>query len=156
MWFRRAMETDPNNYDACYRKLSYLEPKWHGSTEAMLEFGRECLASEKWGGRVPLILVDAHDALARYAEKANRAAYWKQPGVWPDLKASFEKFFKLYPKAVSWRHNYARCAYWCEQWEDLNEQLKLMGPINYAYFGGETEYEKMVALAKEHQAKAVK
>jgi hypothetical protein len=101
-------------------------------------------------------MVDAHDALARYVEKEDRADFWKRPEVWPDLKASFEKFFRLEPKAVSWRHNYARYAYWCEQWEDLNEQLKLMGEINYAYFGGENEYEKMVALAKEHQAKPVK
>ncbi len=120
----------------------------------MLVFGRECLNSDKWGWRVPLVLVDAHDAAAAYIRDAEaRKAYWKQPKVWPELKASFEKFFRLNPDAVSWRHNYARYAYWCEQWDDLNRQLALMGPVNYSYFGGKEEYEKMVQLAKEHGGK---
>ena len=49
-WFQRAMALDPNNYEACQSKLDYLQPKWHGSREDMLEFGRTCVASETWGG----------------------------------------------------------------------------------------------------------
>ena len=28
LWFQRAMELNPNDYDACNYKLLYLEPKW--------------------------------------------------------------------------------------------------------------------------------
>lgn len=70
-----------------------------------------------------------------------------------DIKRSFEKFFELNPKAISWRHNYARYAYWCEQWDVLQEQINLMGEeINYSYFGGREEFDKMVKLAAEHGA----
>ena len=62
LWFDRAMELDPNDYDACYYKLYYLEPKWYGSVKDMLDFGRECVDSKVWGGRVPLVLTDAHYA----------------------------------------------------------------------------------------------
>lgn len=151
LWFTRAMELNTNNYDACAGKLLYLYPQWYGSRDDMLEFGRQCVQSDKWGGNVPLILADAHEQLARYIrDPPAKSAYWKQPDVWPDIKASFEKFFRLNPAEIGWRHNYARAAYTCEQWKDLNEQLKLLGPVNYAFFGGSDEFDKMVRLAKEH------
>ena len=60
LWFQRAMELDPNDYDACSAKCLYLEPKWYGSIEEMLTFCRSCVTNKHWGGRVPLILVNAH------------------------------------------------------------------------------------------------
>jgi hypothetical protein len=153
LWFNRAMELAPNDYDACKAKLYYLEPKWYGSAEEMLSFGRECAASEKWNGFVPLVLAEAHDSLSRYAQKADDTNYWQRAEVWPDVKASFERFFTLHPEAFSWRHNYARYAYLCEQWDSLNEQLKLLGEVNYDYFGGKAEFEKMASLAAEHTRK---
>jgi hypothetical protein len=153
-WFDRAMKADTNNYTACDRKRYYLEPKWHGSPEEMLAFGRQCVASTNWAGRVPLILVDTHDALARYLPKETRTNYWtSSPTIWRDIKNSFEKFFQLNPDAIGWRHNYARYAYWCEQWTDLKRQIALLGPLNYSYFGGKAEYDKMVRLANERAAK---
>lgn len=153
MWFSRAMVLDPNCYDACDAKRYYLEPKWYGSAEEMLAFGRDCVRTKAWGGHVPLVLVDAHAALVGYLDESQRAAYWKQPGVWTDLKAAFERFFELEPNAIGWRHNYAKYAYLCEQWKDLNKQLTYLDNVNYDYFGGEAEFEKMVRLAKEHARK---
>jgi hypothetical protein len=153
MWFKRATDLNPNYYDAFEAKRYYLEPKWHGSPEDMLEFGRQCVNSEKWGGHVPLILRDAHESLVKYLEKSEQADYWKRPEVWKDIKASFEKFFTLNPEEKGWRHNYALYAYRAEQWDDLNRQLPLLGEINYEFFGGKDEYDKIVRLAKEHARK---
>jgi hypothetical protein len=69
--------------------------------------------------------------------------------VWRDIKSAFEKFFLLNPDAVSWRHNYARFAYWCENWDALNRQLRLLGSTNYSYFGGKEEFEKMARMTTE-------
>src|SRR6185503_19500901 len=44
-WFKRAMDLDPKNYRACDIKLGYLQPKWYGSAEDMVAFGRECLTN---------------------------------------------------------------------------------------------------------------
>lgn len=152
-WFDRAMVADPNNYQACSTLLNYLLPRWYGSREAMLAFGRECVNNPKWGGTVPLILADAHYQHNRY-DGPSDASYWLEPDVWPDLKLSFETFFKANPKAISWRHNYARYALWCHQWDAFLEQLPLMGDqINYAYFGGEKEFEAMVKQAKANATK---
>ena len=155
-WWEKAMEANPNNYDACDRLLYFLLPKWYGSREEMIAFGHECAASDKFGGTVPLILADTHYMFNKNYGPTN-ASYWLKPDVWPDIKLSFEKFFERNPKAISWRHNYARYAYWCRQWDVLQEQINLMGDdINYSYFGGREKYDAMVKLAVENGAAAKK
>lgn len=147
-WWEKAMEANPNNYNACDKLLGFLLPRWYGSREDMLAFGRECVASDKFGGTVPLILADAHYTYMNRDVRDDK--YWLLPDVWPDIKLSFERFFELNPKAISWRHNYARYAYWCQQWDALQEQIGLMGDdINYSYFGGREKYDEMVKLAAE-------
>ena len=45
---------------------------------------------------------------------------------------------------------YALYAYRCQRWDKLNELLPKLGRVNYDYFGGKSEFDKMVALAKQH------
>jgi peroxiredoxin len=154
-WFRRAIDLDPNNYDACQRKLLYLQPKWHGSLEDMLAFGWECAESPNWGGKVPLTLFDARVQVMYYTkhfqgEKFDASEYWKQPEVWPDIQEAFEKFFQLNPEATGWYHDYALYAYRCERWQALNRLLPKLGKVNYDFFGGQAEFDKMARLAKQH------
>ncbi|HXT12992.1 MAG TPA: hypothetical protein VN873_15630 [Candidatus Angelobacter sp.] len=151
-WFQRAMRLNTNNYDACSEKLRYLRPEWYGSRDDMLAFGRECAASTTWGGRVPLILVDAHYDCAVSLPQEDRAAYWKQPDVWPDIQSSYEKFFQLNPDVKDdYRYYYARYAFYCGQWQDFNKQVKLIrdadGTVNTAFFGGDEEFDKMMEQA---------
>jgi hypothetical protein len=151
LWFDRAMKLDPNNTDACNSKLWYLEPKWYGSVEDMLAFGRECVHNTKWGGRVPLILVDAHIAIRNeFIPDTERSAYWSRPEVWADLKSAHTRFFELYPDASGWYPNYAWYAYQAGDWSAFNEMVPKLGPANYDFFGGETNFNQMVAVAKAH------
>ena len=154
LWFGRAMELNTNNFMACRAKLNYLEPKWYGSREAMIAFGRECVASATWGGRVPLALLDAHENLSHYLSADEQSEYWRQPDVWPDLNAAFERFFALNPQSVSWYQTWALYAYRCDQWDKLNELIPKFERVDYNYFGGRTEYERMVDLAAMHSGKA--
>jgi len=154
LWFQRAMDLNTNNYDACSDKLNYLEPKWGGSTDEMLQFGRECVENPKWGGHVPLILMDVHNLIHSYfTDDSQKDGYWKQPQVWADIKSAFDRFFELNPDEVSWYHNYAWYAYQAEDWDTLNEIIPKLGPVNYKFFGGEDEFNKMVQLAKDHASK---
>lgn len=154
LWFSRAMQTDPDNYNACEYKLHYLYPQWYGSRDNMIAFGRECVASTNWGGTVPLILSDAHHEYWLYLDDSEeKSNYWKQADVWPDIQASFERFFELNPAATEYYHNYAWYAYHAEQWNKLNELIPKLGTVNYNYFGGKDEFDKMVQLAKEHAGK---
>ena len=154
LWFSRAMALNPNNYEACENKLHYLYPQWYGSRDDMVAFGKECAASTNWGGNVPLILSDAHREYWLYLNDADeKSNYWTQPDVWPDIKIAFDRFFELNPDAIGYYHNYAWFAYHCEQWDALNEIIPKLGLVNYSYFGGEDEFNKMVQLAKDHAAK---
>ena len=153
LWFNRAMDLDPNYYDACSQKLYYLEPKWYGSVEDMLDFGRECVQNTNWGGRVPLILVDAHYNICNeFTDESERTNYWKQPDVWADIKSAYERFFQLHPDDTSSIPYYAWYAYHTENWDKLNELIPKLGPANYAFFGGKDEFDKMVQTAKENSS----
>jgi hypothetical protein len=150
LWFNRAMQADTNDYDACSSKLYYLEPKWYGSVDDMLAFGRECVENKKWGGHVPLVLMDAHIAIQQqFIEDSEKTNYWKQPVVWLDLKNAFERFFELNPEEIGWYHNYAWYAYQAEQWTTFNSLIPKLAPGNYDIFGGKTNFEQMVALARD-------
>ena len=67
-WFWRAMNADNDNLDACNKKLLWLEPKWHGSPEDMLEFARTCRDTKNWRSGIPLLV-------------AERITDW--PGIYP-------------------------------------------------------------------------
>lgn len=155
LWFNRAMEDDPNDYDACSAKLNYVQPKWGGSVQDMLDFGHECVRNPNWGGNVPLILADVHDAIqSQYIDDSEKTNYWKQADVWPDIKSSFDRFFLINSNTVSWRHNYALYAYKCGQWDEFLHQITLFSSgTNYSYFGGKEAFDNMVRLANENTGK---
>jgi hypothetical protein len=150
-WFQRAMKLDPNNYQACRNKLHWLLPQWYGSRDDMLAFGRACVASTNWGGQVPLTLVDAHSEFVRTLEADARSAYWLAPDVWPDIKRAYEKYAQINPALTRFRYPYAAYAFRCEQWQDFNEQIKIIRQNdvspNYNYFGGKDVFDKMAEQA---------
>jgi hypothetical protein len=154
IWFQRAMKVNPACYQACSSKLYYLEPKWYGSADEMLAFGRECLRNPNWKGNVPLIILDAHESLSRQLGTEEKTAYWHSRPVWEDVEAAFEAFFKVNPTWTGYRHNQAKYAYQCGRWEvflGLVPELDVNGSgINYEYFGGEEAFKQMVATAKSH------
>ena len=149
LWFDRAMALDPACYNAAYTKAWYLQPKWYGSQIDALAFGWECVKSKVWKGRVPLMLFEAHRMLANDKAIGLKDAYWRQPGVWEDVRDSFERFFELNPKAVGWRHEYALYAFKCRQLDKFLDLLPQMGWVNYPYFGGEKRFAEMVAEAEQ-------
>ena len=154
MWFARAMDLAPNNYDACRCKLHYLYPQWYGSRDDMLAFGRECVANTNWGGYVPITLVDAHTEFNQFSttNEETRLAYWKQPDVWPDIKAAYDRFFQLNPEETGIYKNYASYAYHADQWTDFLKIAEKVRPEDYSFFGDKGEFSKMITHAKESLA----
>ncbi len=156
LWFQRAMRLDTNNVNACCNKLLYLEPKWYGSAKDEIAFGRECVASTNWGGKVPLMLVRAHRALTEYLpkDKEKRDAYWQTPSVWDDVQSAYTKYFKANPKDLKEHKDYAVLAYTGQHWDVLNEQLTVLGPDNYGLLGDEDKIYDIVGAAKRHAVKS--
>ena len=153
LWFRRAMQADPDYLHACECKLLYLEPKWHGSAPDMLAFGRECAQTRNWRGRLPLILVDAHERLAKY-QTGKEDDYFPRSGVWADIQSVLEPFSKQYPRMKWWRSRYAHFACRCGQWEAANRQFVLLGKDALPNaFGGPERYEQLRQEAARRAAK---
>jgi hypothetical protein len=149
LWFGRAMALDPAGYDAARAKAWYLQPKWHGSEDETIAFGRECVKSTEWKGRVPLILWQAHTMLADDRASGLKDAHWTRPGVWADVRDSFERFFELNPQATGWRHNYALYAFKCGAFDQFLDLVPQLGRIHHAFFGGETRFQEMIAEAEQ-------
>jgi hypothetical protein len=149
LWFERGMKLNPNNYDLCSAKLEYLRPRWYGSINEMIAFGRACTGNADYSGPVRLLLADAHyEASREIQDDAKRADYWQQPNVWRDIQSTFEQFFQLYPQEVGYRHNYARYASMCGQWQSFLDQARLFPTTNYQYFGGEERFRRLVKAAE--------
>jgi hypothetical protein len=150
-WYQRTIKADPDCYEVASRKLYYLFPRWHGTHEDMLAFGQECVATENWRGGIPFILVQAHNAISR--ETTDEKAYFLRPEVWSDIKRTFEGYLVNAPQDIDKRSEYARFATRAEQWDDANEQFKILkDTANYSYFGGKGTYDylrrKAARLAK--------
>ena len=150
LWYQRAIKFPQNRYEAVRQKLRYLHPQWYGSEEECLGFAREVVKSASFFGREPLQLYHTHEALADYFGKS-RPDYWTEAQVWPDLKASFERFFEVSGDDNSWRHNYVMCAWRCRQWPAFDEEAAKLTDINYAYFGGQEAFEEVKRFAREQR-----
>jgi len=153
-WFARGMAINPANYDACSRKLVYLEPKWYGSEKDMLDFGRECTRSTNWSGRVHMVIIEAHRRLSEYLPKDQQQTYWQRPEVWKDIKESMDRFYGRYPGSTSGHTTFARYAFLCGQKDILREQLRLLPYTNYTALGGKEQFEKMLRTLQEDSATA--
>jgi hypothetical protein len=147
-WWGRAMEADPDDYNACWLKMSYLGPRAMGSATEMIRFGRECVSGGNWEGRLPFILVDAHVRLAGY-ETDPDAYFTGSPDVWRDIRSVFEPYLMRYPRSVRDRSNYAYHAARCGQWEVARRQFEILGDDpDLESFGTRDAYEYLRRRAK--------
>ncbi|MDB5172377.1 MAG: hypothetical protein JWN51_1150, partial [Phycisphaerales bacterium] len=153
LWFHRAMESDPDSYEACVAKLAYLSPAWHGSAGQMLGFGRECLATENWRAGLPLILVQAHNRLSEGAPDSRQ--YFERPEVWADIREVFTGAVLNFPNDVNLRCEYAKYAAKCGQWDAAHRQFEIIGdkPV-LAVFGSQASYDYLRKKAKHLAAQA--
>ncbi len=147
-WFQRAVSADPDNYEACSKKAYYLEPKWYGSPEDMLQFGRECFATENWSCRIPLVLGDARATLARY--QSDSAAYFRDPAVWADIDKSYFDYLLAHPNDYVARSYYTLLACKSRQWSIARDQFTTLGNhAVYRTFGGKQAYLNYLSQAEQ-------
>jgi hypothetical protein len=58
LWFQRALQVNPNDYDAYAMKEFYLLPRWYGTEQDEWDFGMECAKGGNWAAKIPMIIVD--------------------------------------------------------------------------------------------------
>jgi hypothetical protein len=159
MWYQRAMDADPENYDACTAKLYYLEPKWYGSPEEMIAFGRQCAATGNWDSNIPMLLGKAYFDLSKYGSgdydgmpkpdffKANPAAAWQ------DLAPLFAEYFRRAPHSDVVRSQYALAAFWCGHPVEARQAFaQLNDHWDPSLFHDEAAFHKAIDQAKAQAA----
>lgn len=146
-WFQRGIEANPDDYRLCSNKLYAILPRWLGSHEEMLEFGRQCAATENMWGSIPNILLDVHGWIA--AESPDRDEYFKQPSVWDDTHKIFEDRLLIWQTADN-RSRFAQWAAKCGHWDVVADQCDKLGDHpDPQIFPDHQAYEALRAKAKE-------
>ncbi len=126
-WYLRAVEHNPDNWDAHFMKLFFLTPKWGGSEEEMFTFARGLVAEGNWHTRTPFILVEAHLELANYVRRSHNRSYYLKPGVWEDISEVYQSYLERYPDMDQQRSAYTEFAILAQQWQVAAEQLEILG-----------------------------
>jgi hypothetical protein len=145
-WWQRAMRADPHNTEACSKKMYFLEPKWHGSQEDMITFGRFLLKQERWQDRQPLQLISAHTISASYGDEDT---YYRDADVWQDMDQVFSGFLQRFPEQIHERTRYAYFAVKAQQWKIAHQQFTLLADKpRWNVFSSPTHYRYVQQRAK--------
>jgi tetratricopeptide (TPR) repeat protein len=158
-WFKRAVSADPDDPRIYGAKLNWLEPKWHGSAEAMLEFGRECAKSGKWKAMIPMVLVDAHWAVGWNTAKGSalsppRSYFENDPKIWAEIQPIYKQYLKQPETSNYHKTRYAVIAAYSGKWQESHAMFESLG--NHWSAGVLYDNKAMQALIREAATNAAK
>jgi hypothetical protein len=114
-WFRRAVAADPTRTGAFDRKFEYLLPKWLGSEDELIAFGRQAARAGAWDTSLPLVLLRAYKDLAPVSSGLKREHYFGRPQVWADIGPVLEELRTRHPKSPSAASVYLYFAWQCDR-----------------------------------------
>jgi len=121
-WFQKSVAIDPD-YPRPYKsKMYYLQPKWHGTPRAIVDFGRECLATGRWDACIPMVLVDGFAQLGTQYE-----TLFEDATVWKLFRETSEEFLRRYPRSVLYHTKFFEAAVLGKHWDIARAQLKILG-----------------------------
>ena len=128
--FEEAIRTEPEYQSFYARKISYLQPKWHGKEGDELEFvnslperfpggvGEELYARIAWSGL----------ETANYRLRQTGGRYFPDMGMkWEPMKAGFERILARCPNSYRMRNAYAIFAGKASDWDTCNRLLLEIG-----------------------------
>lgn len=148
--FEQALDYEPT-HRICMQKLEWLHPRWHGSIDEMLSFGRACLNSENWDCDYPRVLAEVHQRIADLLpSETERAAYFERPDVAQDILYVYAKTVQRFPDHAPTRSRYAFYSYLCGHPRRAHRQFELLS--DKLWWGGAFT-EKMMKDARAGAAK---
>jgi hypothetical protein len=126
LWFERAMKANGDDRTACWSKLDWLDPKWHGSVEDMLAFGRACRDTKNsWTG-ITLLVADAHWRIAGMLGE-EQPKYLRLPEVWADIQSVYDEYLKHHPVDDVARSKFATFCYLSAHYREAEVQYVALG-----------------------------
>jgi tetratricopeptide (TPR) repeat protein len=113
LWFDRAVEARFDHVTSYHRMVRMvLLPRWGGSHEAMVEFGRECLATGRYDTVVPSVAYDAVVAIGEEVPHPRDAV--AVPGAYDLAVAACRGYLEAYsePHLVQLWHSRLAILHW--------------------------------------------
>ncbi len=125
-WFDRAMKADGDCRSACWTKLDWLDPKWHGTREELLAFGKQCRDTKNAKSGIPLLCADAHWRIACMPD-VNQVEYLSKPEVWSDIKSVYNEYLKHHPEDNVARSKFAMFCHQSSHYREAEVQYVALG-----------------------------
>jgi hypothetical protein len=146
-WYEIGRKLEPGDYWWYARKLDWLQARWYGSDEELLDFARSLRKEGHWGARAPMALLDAHELVATGPPR--QRDYFVQQDVCDEISALYDDFLTRYPDAGYDRSMYAMRLANCGRWKDADRQFQLLTPdrVRVGVFGGRANFEARRRLA---------
>lgn len=127
-WFERAMKAEGNNSLACSTKLEWLAPRWYGTREEMLAFGRACRDTKNWRAGITLLVADAHyNVRLELPTEGAKNEYMRRTDVWEDIATVYTEYLKKNYTDHSARSRFAMLCYLCGRYSVSHRQFLLLG-----------------------------
>jgi len=127
-WYRRAIDVAPGHFHARLNKTMFLAPKWRGSEDEVLAFGRECARDAERHPYAGLILAEALEEVDSDRRiSGEKEIYLARPEVWEQVQSAYDRFFAKYPDDIRARFYFIRMAYRAERWELVTETDRIVG-----------------------------
>jgi len=143
LWFKRAIEINPDNADAYQRKFDYL--RGHEGREATIAFGHECLATQNWRGGLPFVLSNAHEMYS----SGNKNYMW-QGDNWKDVEDVYEGSFLSFPNDLEHRNHYIYLALVARKYDVATRQIQILGDKSEWYYDPAAHSWGDAAYRREH------
>jgi len=121
-WFQRAIKSDPQNAQAYSQKYWYLQPRWYGSVDDLVSFGKECMSMPD---PPPSGLSGFGIAIAQASTQ--EPDVYKRPEVWIPLEKMYRLYLERFPQSYITRTGFALHAAQSERWDIVKEQFALLG-----------------------------
>jgi hypothetical protein len=126
LWFERAMKANGDDRTACWSKLDWLDPKWYGSLEDMLAFGRACRDTKNSRTGITLLVAEAHWRIACMPGE-NQNTYLALPEVWADIQSVYDEYLKHHPVDDVARSKFATLCYLSAHYREAEVQYVALG-----------------------------
>ena len=132
-WFQKALEANGNSIKSCRTKIQWLEPKWFGSAEDLIAFGRRCGDTKNWQSQISLLEAECYLIATSAWNEPPSGDFWKSPEVWKRCQASFDEYLSHFPEDNSQRSKYAIIASLTGHHTEATKQYQELGE-HFFYF----------------------
>lgn len=138
-WFDRAVAADFTDLASYQAYALDLQPRWNGSLRQLLDFGRECLATERYDTPVPGSYMNILDMIG--VELPNPGNLFKTPRIYADTQKLMARVFENKRVNSEWMQSRFACAaYWAGDPKTARRYAEALGPRWERYMGQDNPF----------------